>query len=177
MPIRELFVQFIRAVSLSAGRHVLVYIDYENIADAAFDKGCVVDFRVLHTLLLQFGPIAFAYVCTPDYLFRGARDAIPDDLNDLGYEILVCQKDKADPGKVEDSVDQRIIQHGMHSLVLMPTVTDVVVVGNDRHMKHLRREVVNAGRRFAILGTDKVSGALRRLVGTEHVHEVPLKPR
>lgn len=157
------------------GRSVLAYIDFENISNAAFEKVCVVDFRALHDLLLQFGPIAFAYVCTPEFLFRDARNAIPDDLNDLGFEILVCQKDISDSTKIEDTVDQRIIQHGMRSLELMPYVTDVVVIGNDKHMKHLLREVSNHGLRFAILGTDRVSGAIKRLVGIENVHPVPLR--
>lgn len=145
-------------------------IDYVNIARAAVEKGSIVDFEELHKLLLKFGEIIFAFVFVPDnYVY-----SLPDNLNNLGFEIVLCQKTKDDSDKLEDTVDINIIQAGM-KFCLFNEITDIIVIGHDRHMTFLVKEAKNRKKTVRIIATEKISSILKKVVDMDNIHGLPLK--
>lgn len=148
---------------------IIALIDFENISRHAVEEGKIVDFTKLHELLSKFGEIVFAFVFIPDhYLY-----SLPDNLNNLGFDITVCQRLKEESKKAEDSVDINIIQTGM-KFTNFEEITNIVVVGHDKHMVHLVKEAKNRGKRVHVIGTEKISYILRQVVDVKDIHKLPL---
>lgn len=151
-------------------KKIVALIDFENISRHAVDKGKIVDFKKLHELLLDFGEIIFAFVFIPDhYLY-----SLPDNLNNLGFDIIICQTLKEESEKVEDSVDINIIQIGM-KFTDLEEITDIVIVSHDKHMVHLVREAKNRNKEVSVVGTEKISYILRQVVDIKNIYSLPLK--
>lgn len=149
---------------------VVVLIDYENIFLSAAEKGKIVDFEKLHNFLLEFGEIISAFVFVPDHCIY----SLPDNLNELGFEIILCQKRKIDSEKLEDRVDISLIKMGM-KFCYFKEITQVVVVTNDGHMSELISIAKNMKKTVSLFGTNKISYVLTKIVALENIHEVPLK--
>lgn len=151
-------------------RKAVVLIDLENISQHAVEKGKIVDFETLHNFLLSFGEIIFSFIFLPDHYVY----SLPNNLNDLGFEIILCQKLVEGSGKIEDTVDLRIIQWGM-KFIDFPEVTDIVIVGHDKHMVHLIKEAKNRGKKIGLIGTEKIASTLKKVVDIHDIHDLPLK--
>jgi uncharacterized LabA/DUF88 family protein len=149
---------------------VVVLIDYENISLSAADKGKIVDFEKLHNFLLEFGEIISAFVFVPDHCVY----SLPDNLNELGFEIILCQKRKIGSEKLEDRVDISLIKMGM-KFCYFKEITHVVVVTNDGHMSEPISFAKNMKKKVSLFGTSKIAYILTKIVTLENIHEIPLK--
>ncbi|MBI4692352.1 MAG: NYN domain-containing protein [Candidatus Terrybacteria bacterium] len=151
-------------------KKIIALIDFENISRHAVDQGKIIDFKKLHQLLSEFGEIVFAFVFIPDHYVY----SLPDDLNNLGFEIILCQKMKDDSDKLEDTVDINIIQTGM-KFCLFDEITDIVMVGHDRHMTYLIKEAKNRKKVASVIGTEKISSILKQVVDIKNIYDLPLE--
>lgn len=151
-------------------KKIIVLIDLENISQHAVEKGQIVDFEALRNFSLSFGEIIFSFIFLPDHYVY----SLPNNLNDLGFEIILCQKIVEGSDKPEDTVDLRIIQCGM-KFIDFPEITDIVIVGHDKHMVHLIKEAKNRGKKISLIGTEKIAGTLKRIVDIKNIHDLPLK--
>lgn len=156
----------------SRRKKVLAMVDYENIARSAVDEGKIVDFQKLHELLLSFGEIIFAFVFLPENYIS----SIPADLNLSGFDIVVCQKMTEGSAKAEDNVDMNIIQTGM-KFIEFDEVTDIVIIGDDKHMSHLVREAKNRGKKVSVIGTNNISKILRQVIDMSNIKKLPFKDK
>ncbi|MFA4890382.1 MAG: NYN domain-containing protein [Candidatus Paceibacterota bacterium] len=151
-------------------RKIIALVDYKNVARNATEKGKIVDFKKLHELLLEFGEIFLAFVFIPDNYVC----SLPNDLNNLGFEVIFCQKMTEGSDKLEDTVDINMIQIGTR-FCYFSEITDIVIVGHDKHMAHLIKEAKNRKKKVSIIGTEKISNILRKIVDMENVYNLPLK--
>ena len=156
-------------------RKIVAFVDYENIASAAIEEGKILDFKKLRSELLKIGKIEFAFICIPADRIYGLPIG-NGGVIDLGFHILLCPKRRIESDKLEDSVDIHIIQAGLKFLGYNE-ITDVVIVSNDRHMIELAKEVQNSRREVIIFSTDKISSALKRVVGQANIRPAPLQSK
>lgn len=153
-------------------RCAVVLVDFENIKYNAAIKGGLVDFKKLHEMIKEIGEILFAYVFIPDH--KGVD--LPSDINDRGFEIVLCQRTKDDTGNLEDSVDIHMIKKGI-KYCNFQEVSDIVIVGNDGHMIHLVSEVENRGKKVTLIGIKELmSKVLIKVVDSKKdVYDLPVK--
>ncbi|MEW5907805.1 MAG: NYN domain-containing protein [Patescibacteria group bacterium] len=152
-------------------RKTIVLIDYENISFKAIEKGEIIDFQKLHEFLLEFGEIIFAFIFLPDHRVY----SLPENLSDLGFEIVLCQK-TIESDKTEDTVDIHLIQSGM-KFCNFSEITDIIVVGHDKHMTHLIKEAKNRKKQVSIIGTEKISNVLKQVIDIKNIYDLPLKDK
>lgn len=157
-------------LSLLQEKKIVALIDYENISMAASDDKKFVDFYELHRFLTRYGQLMFAFIFLPEHYLL----TIGEDLNNLGYTIVIPQKMKAGD-KIEDTADINIIQTGMKFLEFSE-ITGIVVVSNDHHMIHLIKEAKNKKKEVFVFGTDKLSNVLRQLPDI-NFGNIPLKDK
>lgn len=157
-------------------RIAVALIDYDNIVTRATEIGKIVDFGELLKILTKFGEIIFAKVFIP---VRDGRINAPDDLNNFGFEIVACQLMKEgyliENENLEDTVDIHIILAGLE-YISFDEITDLVIVGHDKHMTHLIKKAKNRKKKVHIVGLDQVSKVLKRVVDIKNIHStLPVK--
>ncbi|TSD02376.1 MAG: hypothetical protein Athens071424_117 [Parcubacteria group bacterium Athens0714_24] len=150
-------------------RKVLALIDYENITKCSVEKGQIVDFKALRNFLKNIGEIMFAFIFLPDHYVY----SLPDDLNNLGYQIVLCQRLKGQE-RDKDMVDSQLNLTGS-IFCQFSEITDIVIVSNDADMVRLAGLAEMRGKRIHVVGTDKLSSVYKKVVDVENIHELPLK--
>lgn len=151
---------------------LVALIDFENISRHAVDEGKIIDFIKLHEFLSGIGEIIFAFIFVPDHYVY----SLPNNLNDLGFGIILCQKLVEGSEKLEDTVDIHIIQTGM-KFINFPEITDIVIISHDKHMVHLLKEAKNFRKTISIISTEKISQILKKVVDLKNIYKLPLKDR
>ena len=118
---------------------LLVLIDYDNIDSHLMSHGRRIDFSKLMIDLLKIGKVKHVFLFIP----FGSYHGLPPNINNLGYEIIVCQKmDMIDDSeKREDKVDSRMALMAKNFLSY-EDITDVVIMTHDRHSIEMAAEAV-----------------------------------
>lgn len=136
-----------------------------------------IDFSKLMTDLLKIGMVKHVFLFIP----FGSYHDLPPNINNLGYEIIVCQKmDKiSDSEKREDKVDSRMSLLAQNFLGY-EDITDVVIMTHDKHSIELASEAVKGRKNviyFAI--EDEMARELKKFIEDYNinVYPVPKKDR
>ena len=145
---------------------LVVLIDYENIARSLIEKGMILDIKELRNFLKKMGEVLFAFIFVPDHYVY----SLPEDLNNLGYQIVLCQKLKGFD-RDKDMVDAQINLIGS-VFCQFSEITDIVIVSNDADMVRLAGMAELRGKRVHVFGTEKISSVYKRVVDVENIHEI-----
>lgn len=153
-------------------RLAVVLVDFENVKRNATVNGGLVDFEKLRDIITEeIGEILFSFVFIPDH--KDEAIGLPPDINDRGFEIVVCQRTK-DTDKLEDTVDVHIIKMGI-KFCNFEEVSNIVIVGHDGHMSHLVSEAKNRKKRITIIGIKELmSRILTKVVDSKDIYSLPI---
>lgn len=150
-------------------RRVVVLGDYENFAlGPNFYR---IDWEKLRDIILEeIGEIDFAFIFAPSHCLN----TLPEEINDWGFEAVVCQKRRGDSQKLEDTADIHIIRAGMKFLHYKE-ITDIVILGSDLHMAELIREAKLKKVKVHMWSNNDFHPALVRIM--PEINKFPLKPQ
>ncbi len=151
---------------------LLVFIDYDNIDSHLMNHGKKIDFSELMMDLLKIGKVRHIFLFIP----FGSYHGLPPNINNLGYEIIVCQKmDRIDdPEKREDKVDSRMALMSKNFLSY-EDITDVVIITHDKHSIEMASEAVKGGKNviyFAI--KDEMARELQEFTEDYDINVLPV---
>lgn len=127
------------------GGLVVALIDSDNVDGVLRDSKKKLDFYKLMKEFLKLGKIHFVFLFIP----FGSYHSLPR-VNNLGYEIVVCQKmdtKTKEPEKREDKVDSRMAMVGRNFLDCQEVGT-IVLLTHDKHSLELAGEVLKKGKRL-----------------------------
>lgn len=156
-------------MNMENSRKVVAVVDYENVMRYAVEKGGIVDFIKLNEMILEIGEIIFGFVFVPlNYV-----NNLHPDINNCGFEIILCQKQKKDESdKIEDTVDIHIIQL-LEEFKNFKEITDFVIVGDDGHMINISKKIKNRKKDVTFIGSHNISSIIKRIIG--RYEDIPLK--
>lgn len=151
---------------------LLVLIDHDNIDGHLRGHGLRLDFSGLMRELLKIGKVKHTLLFIP----FGSYHGLPSDINNLGYEIIVCQKMdiSGDSEKREDKVDSRMALMAKNFLDYSE-ITHVVILTHDKHSIEVSSEIVKEGKTpiyFAI--ENEMAGELREFIKKYRIKVNPL---
>lgn len=156
---------------------IVAFIDYDNMDSVMrdYDK-TKLDFTALMEEFLKIGRIDFAFLFIPYATYH----SLPQ-VNNLGFEIIVCQKIMAgdQPDKREDKVDSRMAMVGK-SFLGYEEISDVVILTHDKHSVEFASEVIKAGKRLTYFAIkDKMGKELQDFTDAYNIPVIspPSKPR
>jgi len=155
-------------------KRVVAFIDFENINKTATEQGKVIDYEKLIEMIRGYGEVIFADIYIPENYFSFI-ERTQVNLNLLGFRIICCKKMTEGSNKTEDTVDINLIKDGMKILELFQNLTHFVIIGHDKHMIHLATEAQNRGKELVIIGTEKISHLLKRVVERSKIQRLPVK--
>ncbi len=151
---------------------MVVIVDYKNIADEATSKYKILDFKKLREKCLEIVPVIASFVFIPDHWANIASMA---EAQKYGFFIMCCYGIKEYFESIEDSVDIHIIKFVEKILVSNKNITDLCLVGGDKHMNHWIQSAQWVGKKIHIFSGENLSHILREVVSEEDIHQVPLK--
>ena len=150
---------------------VIAFIDFENAKFTLRDDGQKIDMAGLMLALREIGPVRFALIFVP----FGTFNTLPPQTNNLGFDIVVCQKAGQEGEKREDKVDAHI-SIWASKFLQDEDVSHIVLVTHDRHSLDIAREVIKSGKQLIYFGDEgKMNPELRNFIRefAVPVHSVP----
>lgn len=153
-------------------RDMAVIVDYKNIADEATPEYKILDFEKLREKCLEIAPTIACFLFVPDHWVNTSSVA---EAQKYGFFIICCYGVKEFSESIEDSVDIHIIKFVEKILVSNKKITDICLVGSDKHMNEWVQSAQWAGKKIHIFTGKKLSHILKETVNSENIHLVPLK--
>lgn len=151
---------------------MVLVVDYKNIADTAAPEYKILDFKKLREKSLEIAPVIACFVFIPDHWANKISMA---EAQKYGFFVMCCYGVKDFPDTIEDSVDIWIIKLIKDIIIPNRSITDICLVGSDRHMNHWIQSAQWAGKKIHIFSGKNLSHVLKDAVNPDDIHQVPLK--
>lgn len=158
-------------------RGLLVLIDYDNIDSHLMMHNQRIDFSELMMDLLRIGKVKHVFLFIP----FGSYHGLPPNINNLGYEIIVCQKmDKIridDLDKREDKVDSRMALMAKNFLDYND-ITDIIIMTHDKHSIELAAEAIKGDKEVSYFAIKEEMGRdLQDFIEEYNINVFPIPTR
>ncbi len=154
-------------------KNMAVIVDYKNVADEATPEYKILDFEKLREKCLEIAPVIACFLFIPDHWVSTVVEA-----QKYGFFVIICYGVKEEYfDNIEDTVDIHIIKFIKDVIISNKNITDICLVGSDKHMNHWVQPAQWAGKRIHIFSGKNLSHILKETVNSEDIHPVPLKDR
>lgn len=149
-----------------------VAIDFDNINSLLSASGKQFDFSGFINELLRLG---FAIDSLRVFIPHISYHALPANINNLGYEIVVCQKLDVNytSEKREDKVDSYMFM-SLRNFLEYEEITHVIILTHDKHSIELLSEAVKKGKKVIYFGEKEKMNF--RLVDVINQFDIPVFP-
>lgn len=158
-------------------RKLVVVVDYQNVALAneAILAHKILDFEMLRQRCLEIGPVAACFLFIPSHWVD--KESVKEAEKNCFF-VITCHGVSAQNGtnhKIEDSVDIHIIKFVSSLLLDNSDITDIVVVGSDRHMLHFIQPAKWQDKTVHIFSGAELASVLKEVIFSKNIHPLPLK--
>ena len=152
-------------------------MDYQNVALAneAILAHKILDFEMLRQKCLEIGPVAACFLFIPSHWVD--KESVKEAQKNCFF-IIACHGLSIREGnhhKIEDSVDIHIIKFVKSLLLDNSDITDIVVVGSDRHMLHFIQPAKWQNKVVHIFSGAELASVLKEVVFLKNISPLPLK--
>lgn len=158
-------------------KKLVVVVDYQNVALAneAVLAHKILDFEMLRQRCLEIGPVAACFLFIPSHWVdkESVREAEKNCFFIIACHGVALQAENHH--KIEDTVDIQIIKFVRSLLLDNSDITDIVVVGSDKHMLHFIQPAKWQDKMIHIFSGAELASVLKEVVFSKNIHPLPLK--